>query len=81
MNSIKNFKIYIICTNCKKISFAKRINRCMYCFSKTKLVGIDGQFVNKKIIQRDFLKLDGMLNPYLISYFKKKKVFKTVAKI
>ena len=53
----------------------------MYCFSKTKLVGIDGQFVNKKIIQRDFLKLDGMLNPYLISYFKKKKVFKAVAKI
>ncbi len=87
-NNLKSLSLNIfktkepkICTNCKKISFAKRINRCIYCSSKTKLVGIDGKFVRKKIIQRDFLKLDGMLNPYLISYFKKKKKFNSVAKI
>ena len=64
-----------ICYNCKRINFAKKINRCMYCFSKTKLTGIDGMFVKKKIAQSNFLKLEGMLNPYLISYFKRKKRF------
>ena len=65
-----------ICNNCKIISFAKETNRCMYCFSKSKLTGINGKFVKKKIAQRDFLKLEGIINPYLISYFKRRRLFK-----
>ena len=64
-----------ICTNCKRISFAKNTNRCTYCFSKNKLTGIDGTFVKKKIVRRNFIKLEGILNPYLISYFRRKNIF------
>ena len=52
---------------------------CNFCSKNTKFSGIDGKFVKKKLIEKNYTALEGLLDPLIISYFKKKKVFKNVA--
>ena len=68
-----------ICKNCRKVKFENNRKICNFCFKNTKFSGIDGKFVKKKLIQKNYTALEGLLDPLIISYFKKKKVFKNVA--
>jgi sulfate adenylyltransferase len=68
-----------ICKSCRKVKFENNRKICNFCFKNSKFSGIDGKFVKKKLIQKNYTALEGLLDPLVISYFKKKKVFKNVA--